>query len=137
MGPAGDSPVANNIYPVAHSIDNLRKLVERAPRPVELTPTVIGYHNSGGTDVASALCICNTHDAFEAKLFTPFFSNDLGILPIHRLVEHCAKIIANRNRYVRPLHHTIGQLRQCKFLVHEVIDRPPRMHGEAEGAPES
>ena len=99
---------------------------------VELTPTVIGYHDSGGTDVGSVLCICNTHDAFEAELFAPFLSDTLGIFPVHRLVEHRAKIIADGYRDIRTLLHIVFQLGQRKLLVREVVDRPSRVYGEAE-----
>ena len=86
VGATANSPVANHIYPVADSIDDLGELVEWAPRPVELTSAVIGQHDSGRTDVQSTLCVRNTHDAFEAELFTPFLSDTLGIFPVHRLV---------------------------------------------------
>ena len=86
VGAASNSPVADHIYPVAYSIDDLGELVEWAPRPVELTPAMIGQHDSGRTDVQSTLCVRNAHDAFEAELFAPFLSDVLGIFPVHRLI---------------------------------------------------
>src|SRR5262249_10173824 len=67
----------------------------------------------------------------------PFLSDALGIFPIHRLVEHCAKIIANRYRDIRTLLHIVFQLGQRKLLVREVVDRPSRVYGEAEETLES
>src|SRR5215831_10617703 len=89
-------------------------------------------HDCGRTDVQSTLCVRNTHDTFEAELFAPFLSDVLGIFPVHRLVEHCAKIIADRYRDIRTLLHIVFQLRQRKLLVREVVDRPSRVYGEAE-----
>src|SRR5262249_42165970 len=82
VGATANSAVANHIYPVADSIDDLGELIEWAPRPVELTSAVIGHHDSGRTNVQSTLCVRNTHDAFEAELFAPFLSDALGIFPI-------------------------------------------------------
>jgi hypothetical protein len=73
---------------------------------VELTSAVIGHHDSGRTDVQSTLCVPNTHDALEAELFTPFLSDTFGIRPVHRLVEHRAKIISDGYRDIRTLLHT-------------------------------
>jgi hypothetical protein len=137
VGATANSPVANHVYPVADSIYDLGELVEWAPRPVELTSAVIGHHDSGRTDVQSTLCVRNTHDAFEAELFAPFLSDALGIFPVHRLVEHCAKIIADRYRDIRTLLHIVFQLGQRKLLVREVVDRPSRVQGEAEETLES
>jgi hypothetical protein len=44
MCATGDAAVANHIYFVTDSIDDLGELVKRAPRPVELTPEA----DSGG-----------------------------------------------------------------------------------------
>src|SRR4029453_5093109 len=50
VGAAGDAAIANHIYFVADSVDDLGELVKRAPRPVELTPAMIGHHDGGRTD---------------------------------------------------------------------------------------
>src|ERR1700730_3876932 len=42
------------------------------------------------------------------------------------------KIIADGYRDIRTLLHIIFQLGQRKLLVREVVDRPSRVHGEAE-----
>ena len=57
VGATGDAAVANHIYSVADSIDNLGELVKRAPRPVELTPAMIGHHDGGRADVHGTLCV--------------------------------------------------------------------------------
>src|SRR5207244_13657534 len=126
------APFPNPTLPVAAGVDALGELVDWAPRPVELTSAVIGHHDSGRTDVQSTLCVRNTHDAFEAELFTPFLSDTLGIFPVHRLVEHRAKIIADGYRDIRTLLHIVFQLGQRELLVREVVDRPSRVDGEAE-----
>ncbi len=50
------------------------------------------------------------------------------------MVEHCAEIVADRYRDVRTLFHVVLQLGQLELLVHEIVGRPPRVHGEAEEA---
>jgi hypothetical protein len=70
---AGDTPVANHIYPVANSIDDLSELIERASRPVQLAPAVIGYYDAACTNVDGTLGVGNAHDALEAELFAPTF----------------------------------------------------------------
>src|SRR5271170_8213910 len=93
---AGDAAVANHIYSIADSIDDLGELVKRASRPVELTPAMIGHHDGGRADVHGTLCVRNAHDALEAELLSPFLADIRGVLPVHRLVEHRAEIVTDR-----------------------------------------
>src|SRR6266567_8360791 len=72
VGATGNAPVANHIYPITDSIDDLGKLVEGAPRPVELTPAMIGHHDSCRADVYGTLCVRNAHDTLKTELFAPF-----------------------------------------------------------------
>jgi hypothetical protein len=58
-GATGDAAVANHIYSVA-------------PRPVELTPAMIGHHDGGRADVHGTLRVRNAHDALETELLSPF-----------------------------------------------------------------
>ena len=83
MGATANPAVANHIDPVANSIDDLGELIKRAPRTVELTPTMIGHHDSGRADVYGTLCVRNAHDALETELLAPFLANILGVLPVH------------------------------------------------------
>src|ERR1700732_3346070 len=83
VGATGDATVANHIYSVADSIDDLGELVKRAPRPVELTPAMIGHHDGGRADVHGTLCVRNAHDALETELLAPFLADIRGILPVH------------------------------------------------------
>jgi hypothetical protein len=45
VGATGDAAVANHIYSVADR-SSIGELVKRAPRPVELTPAMIGHHDA-------------------------------------------------------------------------------------------
>src|SRR6266852_4672413 len=128
----GNSPVANYIYLVTNSIDDLGKLVERAPRPVELSPAMIGHHDSGRADLHGTFCVRNAHDALEAELFAPFFANTLGVLPVHRLVEHRAEIVADAYRNVRALLHVVSKLGQVELRLREIIDSTSRVQRKAE-----
>src|SRR6516162_399183 len=132
----GNAPVANDICLITDSVDYLGKLVERAPRPVELPPAMIGHHDSGRADLHGTLCVRNAHNALKTELFAPFLANTLGVLPVHRLVEHRAEIVADGYRDVRTLLHLVLQLGQLELLVTEIVDRPSRVQGEAEEAPE-
>src|SRR5229473_5705688 len=83
VGATGDAAVANHIYSVADSIDDLGELIKRAPRPVELTPAMIGHHDGGRADVHGTLCVRNAHDALETELLAPFLADIRGVLPVH------------------------------------------------------
>jgi len=83
VGATGDPTIANYIYSVADRIDDLCELVKRTPRPVELTPAVIGNHDAGRSDVHGTLCVGNAHDALETELLAPFLADILGVLPVH------------------------------------------------------
>src|SRR5580658_1988332 len=100
MSSAGDATVANHIDPVANSVNDLGELIKRAPRPVELTPAMIGHDDPVRADVHSTFCVRNAHDALEAELLAPFFPDIRGVLPVHRLVEHRAEIVPDRDRNV-------------------------------------
>src|SRR6266851_5738904 len=54
---------------------SLRPLRSRAPRPVELTPAMIGHHDGGRANVHGTLCVRNAHDALETELLAPFFAD--------------------------------------------------------------
>ena len=54
MSATGDAAVANHVDPVAYSVDDLSELVKWAPRSIELTAAVIGYHDPSRADVDSA-----------------------------------------------------------------------------------
>src|ERR1700691_4691625 len=110
MSATGNATVANHVDPVAYCIDDLGELIKWAPRPVELTPAVIGHHDPSRADVHSSFCVRNTHDALEAELLAPFFPNVRCVLPAHRLVEHRAEIVPDRDRNVRTLIHVVLQL---------------------------
>src|SRR5580704_1768306 len=96
----GDSAVANHIDPVANGVDNLGELVKWAPRPVELTPAVIGHHDPSRADVHSTFSVRNAHDSLETKLLAPFLADLRGVSPAHRLVQHRAEIVPDRDRNV-------------------------------------
>src|SRR5712672_2155684 len=132
MGATGNPSVANHVQPVAHGIHDLGKLVERGSRPVKLTSAMIGDHYSGGADVQSTPRVSNAHNPFETELSAPLFPDILGILPIHRLVEHRAEILADRYRDVQTFCHVVFQLRQLELLVRKIVERPCRMQREAE-----
>src|SRR5258708_6411888 len=132
MGATGDASVANHVQPVANGIYDLGELVERSPRPVELASAMIGHHDSGGADIHSTPRVRNAHYPLETELSSPLFSDILGVLPIHRLVEHRAEIRADRYRDVRTFCHIVFQLRQLELLVREIVERPCGMQREAE-----
>src|SRR5260370_34819703 len=132
MGAAGDASVANHVQPVANGIYDLGELVERSPRPVELASVMIGHHDSGGADVHSAPRVRNAHYPLETELSSPLFSDILGVLPIHRLVENRAEIRADRYRDVRAFCHVVFQLRQLELLVREILECPCWVQPEAE-----
>src|ERR1700677_2281426 len=134
MSATGDTAVANHVDPVADSVDDLSELIEWAPRSIELTAAVIGYHDPSRADVHGAFCVRNAHDSLEAELLAPFLADIRGVLPVHRLVQHRAEIVPDRNRNIRTLFHVVLQLGQFEFLVHEIVGRPPRMRDEAEKA---
>src|SRR6202043_742033 len=96
----GDAAVANHIDPVANSVDNLGELVKWAPRPVELTPAMIGHHDPSRADVHSTFCVRNAHDSLGTALPAPFLADIRGVLPVHRLVQHRAEIVPDRNRNI-------------------------------------
>src|SRR5436190_23038266 len=83
VGDAGDAAIANHSYSVADSVDDLGELVKRAPRPVELPPSMIGHHDGGCADVHGTLCVRNTHDPLETELLAPFLAYIRGVLPVH------------------------------------------------------
>jgi hypothetical protein len=60
---------------ITDSVDYLGKLVERAPRPVELPPAMIGHHDSGRANLHGTLCVRNAHNALKTELFAPFLAN--------------------------------------------------------------
>src|SRR6266511_620032 len=126
MRASGNAPVANHVDPVTDSVDDLGELVEGAARSIELTPPMIGHHDCSRADVHSTLCVRDGHDAPETELLAPILADILRVLPIHRLVEHCAEILSDRYRDVRTLLHIDLQLGQLERLVREMVDRPPR-----------
>src|SRR3984957_15381738 len=100
MRATGDAAVANHVDPVANSVDDLSELVKWAPRSVELAAAVIGYHDPSRADVHSTFCVGNAHNSLETELLAPFLADIRGILPVHRLVQHRAEIVPDRNRNV-------------------------------------
>jgi hypothetical protein len=127
VGAARNASVANHVQPVAHGIDNLGELVERGPRPLKLASAMIGHNDSRGADVQSTPRVRNAHNPFETELSASLFSDILGILPVHRLVEHHTEILADRNRNVRTFCHIVLQLRQLRRNVADGMDgfEPP------------
>ncbi len=67
VGAAGDAAVANHIYSVADSIDDLGELVERAPRPVERRPPWL--------DTMTPLAPMSTARLASATLMMPLRQN--------------------------------------------------------------
>src|SRR5262249_40849042 len=132
MGAAGNASVANDVQLVANGIYDLGELVERSPRSIKLASAMIGHHDSGGADVHRTPRVRNAHNPLETELSAPPFSDILRVSPIHRLVEHGAKIRADRYRDVRTLCHVVFQLRQLELLVCEIVERPCRMEREAD-----
>ena len=68
----GDVAIANHVYFVAERIDDLGELVKRTPRPVELTPAMIGHHDNGGP-----VAPMSTARFASAMLMTPLRQNCL------------------------------------------------------------
>src|SRR4051794_32547621 len=98
---------------------------------------MIGHHDSRRTDINGTLRVRDAHDPLETELLAPFFTDLLGVLPIHRLVEHCAEIVSDRYRHVRTLFDVVLQERQLEPIVREMIYGPSRMQGKADEAFES
>src|SRR5215471_669016 len=101
MRSALNSAVKKDIDLVADNVDDLGKLVKRAARSVELTPTVVGNHNSGAANIDGPLCVLWAHHALEAKLVAPVLDHVGDITPTHRRVEHICEVITNGCRAAR------------------------------------
>src|SRR4030095_3642715 len=102
---------------------------ERAAGTVKLTTAVIRHHDSGAADVDGFFCIIHAHDSFQAELAVPMLDHFSNIAPVHRRVEHCREIGADRGR--TPGHSDmVLELRQSKSLVSQIVDCPFWLDGE-------
>ncbi len=126
MGAALNAALADHVDLVAHRIDDLGKLVERAARTVELASAMVRYHDAGAADIHGAFGIGDAHHAFQREMPAPFGTDRLGILPAHRLVQHGGEIAADRSGKIGALLHVLLEVRQFHFRMDQIVDRPAR-----------
>ncbi len=71
MGAALDSAVHDHVDAITDRIDDLRQLIERGTRAVELPAAMVGQDDAGATDFNRALGVRHRHDALQAELSVP------------------------------------------------------------------
>src|SRR5262245_46092376 len=129
MRPAMHSPIEQHLNPVSDGIDDFCQLVERAAGAVKLTTAVIRHDDSGAADVDGFFGIIDAHDSFQAELAVPMLDHFSNIAPVHRRVEHCREIVADRGR-TSGHGNVVLELRQSKSLVRQIVDCPLWPDGE-------
>ena len=133
MGAALDSAVHDHVDPVADGIDDLRQLIERRARTVELPAAMVGQHDAGAADLDGAPGIRHRHDALQAELPVPQLHHFGDVVPVHGRVEHLGKVAADRHGAAAHVD-VLVELRQLEAFMREVVDAPDRLDRELEHA---
>ena len=125
--------VHDDVDPVPDRVHDLRQLVERTARAVQLASAVIGNDDAGAAYVDGAFRVLDRHDAFQAELPVPEFHHFGDVIPVHARVEHLGEIAADGLGAAAHVD-VIVELRQPEPFVGHVVDRPHGLEHELEDA---